>query len=134
MNCYYLKLVLQTIIFSGLGVPDSKVWERLLALAEGNEQTDLEICPTMYGERHNPGQRATVSNITPLNTTLGSVFCALCKGLVQNLHGMMPREVLDEAGVQRILGSGIAYGAAIPIFSHNPIINRGCFFSENFGI
>ncbi len=67
------------VYLTGVGVPDDKIWQRLHSLAEGSTQTDLVICPTMFGERHNPGQKASVTNITPLNCTLGSVFCALCR-------------------------------------------------------
>jgi len=71
-------------------------------------ETDLVIVPSLYGERHNPNQRACVQNITPLNVSLGCVYAALCRGLISNLHSMMSQDFLLAAGVQRIVGSGTA--------------------------
>ena len=93
---------------AGLGIPEVKIWEKLHSLGQENPETDLEIIPTVYGERHRPTQRGSVSNITPSNTTLGSVFTALCRGLITNLHSMMSQDFLLAAGVQRIVGSGTA--------------------------
>lgn len=66
------------------------------------------VSPTLLGERHNPELRAVVSNLGPGNLGLGAVFRALCKGVVSNLHHMMPREVFVKHGVQRIVGGGSA--------------------------
>ncbi len=96
------------LCFAGLGVPESKIWDRLQALGQDCPNTDLLICPTIFGERHNPGQRATVSNITAQNITLGSVFSALCVGVVTNLHSMMTQDFLLAAGIKKIIGSGTA--------------------------
>ena len=71
-------------------------------------ETDLQVCPTLYGERHDANQRATVSNITLHNTTLGSVFYALSRGIINNLHSMMSQDFLLAAGVKCIVGSGTA--------------------------
>ena len=93
---------------SGLGVPSHKIWDRIHALGVESADTDIQITPTIYGERHNPNQRGCVENITPLNVSLGSVYTALCRGLINNLHGMMSQDFLLAAGVQRIVGSGTA--------------------------
>ena len=89
-------------------MPNDKIWQKLMGLASEESDTDLVVCPTMFGERHAPSMRASVTNITLLNTTLGSVFCALCKGLITNLNNMMSQEVLRRNGVERIVGSGTA--------------------------
>ena len=81
-------------------------------------ETDLEICPTLFGERHNPKQKANVSNITALNTTLGSVYSALCKGVIENLHSMMSQDCLLAAGIRRIIGSGTAITKNILLQEH----------------
>lgn len=95
------------LLFSiGLGLPEDKIWDKLNYLSQEDCGSDLVILPTIFGERHNPSQRASVTNITALNTTLGSVYNALCKGVITNLHGMMSQDCLLAAGIKRIVGSG----------------------------
>lgn len=96
------------ICISGHGVPESTIWERVLALGKDCHSTDLVITPTLHGERHNPEQRASVHGITAANLSLGSVYRALCKGIVNNLHSMLPTDFLKSHGVQRIIGTGTA--------------------------
>ncbi|KAH7957838.1 hypothetical protein HPB52_023238 [Rhipicephalus sanguineus] len=109
------------------GIPESAIWDRLLAAgtdersaASANAQAssgdaatppppDLVVTPTVFGERHMPGARASVSGIGPQSAlSLGSVLRALCQGLARNLHTMMPGEMLERAGVRRIVGTGKA--------------------------
>jgi sedoheptulokinase len=89
-------------------VPKNQIWDKVTALGVESEATDLVISPTIYGERHMPSLRGTVSHITPLNTGLGSVYRALSNGVIQNLHGMMTQDFLLAAGVTRIIGCGTA--------------------------
>nr|CAD7585988.1 unnamed protein product [Timema genevievae] len=85
------------------------VWERVLALAEGKSaNSSLQVIPTLLGERHAPEQNATVTNIDPGNLGLGQVFRALCSGVIHNLHSMMPREILLDNNIERIVGIGSA--------------------------
>ena len=49
---------------------------------------------------------ASVTGITASGLSLGHVTRALCRGVIQNLHSMLPSERLREAGVRRILASG----------------------------
>ncbi len=70
MQCEGTKIMI-VFFHSGVGVPSDKIWQRLMSLANETNHTDLSVVPTMFGERHAPDQRASVSNITPLNTTLG---------------------------------------------------------------
>lgn len=106
-TCPYNVLMLSGFV-AGLGVPEAKIWERIQSLAVECRETDLTICPTLFGERHNPSQRASVNNITALNTTLGSVYSSLCRGVIDNLHSMMSQDCLLAAGIHRIIGSGTA--------------------------
>lgn len=95
----------------GLGVPEGKIWERITALAqdESSEDTPMDILPILFGERHLPGdQRAVVRNIDKHCLGLGKVARSLFRGVITNLRSMMPREVLIEAGITRIIGSGTA--------------------------
>lgn len=85
----------------------AKIWEKIIALSsEESAVSDMQITPTFLGERHNPNTSASVSNIHVGNLQLGQVFRALCRGLVENLHGMMPRDLLIEAEINRIVGNG----------------------------
>lgn len=106
----FVRLLQQWTHELGLGVPESKIWERILAVTTDDQATDsdLVVVPTLYGERHLPDQRASVLNIDPLCLSLGKVTRALCEGLVSNIHSMMPQKVLMEAGIERIVGSGKA--------------------------
>ncbi|GBM81323.1 Sedoheptulokinase [Araneus ventricosus] len=116
----FVKMLQQWTHELGLGVPESKIWERITALAQDDTSTDtdMEICPTLYGERHRFGeQRAVVRNIDPYSLGLGKVSRSLFRGLISNLRSMMPREVLVEAGIQRIIGSGTA-------LTKNPVLQK----------
>lgn len=96
----------------GDGVPETTIWSRLLACAAAVEQSptddQIRVDPTLFGERHRPGARASVHGIGPQGVGLGGAMHALCRGLLQNLHSMMPRDVLVKAGVTRIVGTGKA--------------------------
>lgn len=91
-------------------MPESKIWERITALAQEESSADspMEIFPVLYGERHLPEIRAVVNNIDPHCLGLGKVSRSLFRGVISNLKTMMPREVLIENGISRIIGSGTA--------------------------
>lgn len=76
------------------------------ALAQAT--TTLAISPTVLGERHMPDRLASVTGIGVSDLSLGHVTRALCRGVIQNLHSMLPSECLAEAGVKQILASGSA--------------------------
>ncbi|XP_064460232.1 sedoheptulokinase-like [Ornithodoros turicata] len=105
----FVRLLQQWTHELGLGVPESKIWERISSITDDpTTESDLLVVPTLYGERHLPDQRASVVNIDPMCLSLDKVARALCNGLVANMHSMMPQEVLIEAGIQRIVGTGKA--------------------------
>lgn len=124
----FVRMLQQWMHQLGTGIPESAIWERLLAAgtdersaASTNAQAssadaattppppDLVVTPTVFGERHMPGARGSVSGIGPQSAlSLGAVLRALCQGLARNLHTMMPREMLERAGVRRIVGTGKA--------------------------
>ncbi|KAK3924409.1 Sedoheptulokinase [Frankliniella fusca] len=108
----FIRMLQQWTLDLGFHVPQSALWEKAVALglAVGEDaQAGLAtVSPTLLGERHDPSMRAVVSNLDPGNLGLGAVFRALCKGVVSNLHHMMPREVFVRHGVQRIVGGGSA--------------------------
>ncbi|XP_066995781.2 sedoheptulokinase [Anabrus simplex] len=105
----FVKTLQQWTLELGCSVPQAKIWDRVLALAaEESSVSSLQIVPTLLGERHIPIQNASVSNIDLGNLGLGQVFRALCHGIVKNLYSMMPREMLLESSIDRILGLGSA--------------------------
>ncbi|XP_037274959.1 sedoheptulokinase isoform X1 [Rhipicephalus microplus] len=118
----FVRMLQQWMHQLGTGIPENAIWERLLAAATDERCTnaqassaavpsppDLVVTPTVFGERHMPGASASVSGIGPQSAlSLGAVLRALCQGLAKNLHTMMPREMLEHAGVRRIVGTGKA--------------------------
>ncbi|XP_024066991.1 sedoheptulokinase isoform X2 [Terrapene carolina triunguis] len=94
--------------FDGYEVLESNVYTQMINAALAQNDSRLSICPTVFGERHMPEQLASVTSITASDLSLGHVTRALCHGIIQNLHSMLPFQHLKEAGVKRILGSGSA--------------------------
>ncbi|XP_005625016.1 sedoheptulokinase isoform X2 [Canis lupus familiaris] len=93
---------------AGLEVEESTVYSRMIQAAAQQRDTCLTITPTVLGERHLPDQLASVTRISSSDLTLGHVTRALCRGIVQNLHSMLPFQQLKEWGVERVIGSGSA--------------------------
>lgn len=92
----------------GAELSSSSFYEKLIDCALNQETTDLKVSPTVLGERHAPCRLGQVTNISASNLSLGHVTRALCRGVVENLTSMMPAESLQQAGVQRVIGSGAA--------------------------
>ncbi|XP_055453272.1 sedoheptulokinase isoform X2 [Psammomys obesus] len=93
---------------AGLEVEESAVYSRMIQAAAQQKDTHLTITPTVLGERHLPDQLASVTRISSSDLSLGHVTRALCRGIVQNLHSMLPFQQLKEWGVERVMGSGSA--------------------------
>ena len=84
-------------------IPDeSSIYTKLVSLAceNVNDLRELDVCVTLWGERHEPGGAVgAVSNITPNNLDLGGVSHAMLRGVVTNLRKMMPQEVFQQLKV-----------------------------------
>ncbi|XP_068246527.1 sedoheptulokinase-like [Palaemon carinicauda] len=105
----FVRTVQQWSLELGFQVPQSKIWQRILALGEESQsESSLTINPTLFGERHAPDGTATVTNIDLGNVSLGKVTRSLCKGVIANIHSMMPSSMLSENGVTSIIGGGSA--------------------------
>ena len=102
-----------------------EIWEKLEKLSQQNAASDLVAKPTLFGERHAPDVRGSLTNVTSSNTSLASVWSALCTGIISNLQAMMSREQVRAAGVRRVVASG-------RIVSSNAIV-RGAIERE-FGL
>eukprot|EP00062_Callorhinchus_milii_P011678 gi/632957876/ref/XP_007894724.1/ PREDICTED: sedoheptulokinase [Callorhinchus milii] len=105
----FVRTVTQWMQELGVDAPaEPIIYSHLIDAARDLPHTDLTIQPTLLGERHLPGQLASVLNISPTNLSLAHLTRALCRGVVENIHSMLPCRQLVEAGVRRILGSGSA--------------------------
>lgn len=103
----FVKMLQQWMLELGFPIPQSKVWEKLIALGlDAPEGTNMKISPLLLGERHAPTTKASVENIDLSNIQLGHVFRSLCDSLIDNIHNMMPKEILLNANIKRIVGNG----------------------------
>ncbi|KAG6451399.1 hypothetical protein O3G_MSEX007114 [Manduca sexta] len=103
----FVKMLQQWMLEFGFPIPQSKVWEKLIALGlDAKTSSAMSITPHLLGERHVPTAKASVENIDLSNIQLGSVFKSLCDSLIQNLHTMMPKDILRSADIKRIVGNG----------------------------
>lgn len=114
----FVRTIQQWTLDLGFQCPQSKIWERILALGAAEQsESSLKVLPTIFGERHDPSQNASVTNIDLGNVSLGKVTKALCKGIISNLHSMMPPSLLKDNGITRIVGGGSA-------LTRNPILQK----------
>ncbi|XP_026756215.2 sedoheptulokinase-like [Galleria mellonella] len=102
----FVKMLQQWMLEFGFPIPQSKVWEKLIALGLEAPESAMQINPQLLGERYAPLAKACVENIDLSNINLGQVFKSLCNSLVANLHFMMPKEILQKANIKRIVGNG----------------------------
>ncbi|EHB05798.1 Sedoheptulokinase [Heterocephalus glaber] len=96
------------LFLAGLEVEETTVYSRMIHAAVQQRDTCLTITPTVLGERHLPDQLASVTRISSSDLSLGHVTRALCRGIVQNLHSMLPFQQLKEWGVEHVMGCGSA--------------------------
>ncbi|CAK1587129.1 unnamed protein product [Parnassius mnemosyne] len=114
----FVKMLQQWMLEFGFPIPQSKVWEKLITLGlEAPVSSTMKICPHLLGERHAPASKAAVDNIDLSNIQLGHVFKSLCDSLIDNLHIMMPKQILQNANIKRIVGNGSG-------LSRNPVLQR----------
>ncbi|XP_014397422.1 PREDICTED: sedoheptulokinase [Myotis brandtii] len=104
----FVQMLVQWMADLGVEVEESTVYSRMIQAAAEQRDTCLTITPTVLGERHLPDQLASVTGISSAALSLGHVTRALCRGIVQNLHSMLPSQQLREWGVERVVSSGSA--------------------------
>jgi hypothetical protein len=68
--------------------------------------TDLTVSPLLCGERHCPEAKASITNISSTNFSLGHFLRAVCKGLVENLAKFISPEELLRENVDTIVATG----------------------------
>ena len=69
--------------------------KRVIEAGLSKLDTQLEIVPTVWGERHAPNGKGSVSAIQPGNLGVGDITSAMIRGVVQNLKAMMPQHILE---------------------------------------
>ncbi|XP_062969120.1 sedoheptulokinase [Cynocephalus volans] len=104
----FVHMLVRWMADLGLEVEESTVYSHMIQAAVQQRDTCLTITPTVLGERHLPDQLASVTRISPSDLSLGHVTRALCRGIIENLHSMLPFQQLKEWGVERVMGSGSA--------------------------
>ncbi|KAM5272657.1 sedoheptulokinase [Ctenodactylus gundi] len=104
----FVRMLVQWTAELGLEIEETTVYSRMIQAAVKQRDTCLTITPTVLGERHLPDQLASVTRISSSDLSLGHVTRALCRGIVQNLHSMLPFQQLQEWGVTQVMGSGSA--------------------------
>ncbi|XP_067648673.1 sedoheptulokinase-like isoform X2 [Haliotis asinina] len=115
VQCAFLS-ILQEPDDAGFALSEADLWVKLNDMALKSESCSLSITPTLYGERHLPSLKASITGITSSNTSLGEVYRGLCDSIIDNLHTLMSTQFLTELGrVKRILASG-------SVITNNPIV------------
>ncbi|XP_063536912.1 sedoheptulokinase-like [Cydia strobilella] len=104
----FVKMLQQWMLEFGFPIPQSKLWEKLITISSAAPPptSEMKIIPHLLGERHAPTAKVSVADIDLSNIHLASVFRSLCDSLIQNLHSMMPKEILRNANIKRIVGNG----------------------------
>ena len=108
-NCLaaFVKMIQNWAVDLGLSINREKIWEKTIALGQNVDSENLMvISPVLFGERHDPDLQGAISKIGPDTCSLGQVTKAMCRGIAENLAKMMSPELLQKAGIQRIVGSG----------------------------
>ncbi|XP_063811895.1 sedoheptulokinase isoform X2 [Pseudophryne corroboree] len=104
----FVAMLAQWMAVLGLETSDSNIYTRVINAALLVNETHFTIRPTLFGERHAPESFASVSNVTSTELSLGHVTRAMCRGIIENLHSMLPAHRLKESGIKRIIGTGSA--------------------------
>uniref|UniRef100_A0A8C5S7T2 Sedoheptulokinase n=2 Tax=Laticauda laticaudata TaxID=8630 RepID=A0A8C5S7T2_LATLA len=102
----FVKMVVGWMAELGIEVSESALYQPMINAGLTHADSRLHICPTVFGERHTPSRLASVTAITASEISLGHVIRALCRGVVRNLHTMLPSEGLKDAGAKQIVASG----------------------------
>ena len=95
----FLRGALSSLGVSEEQVADSRIYSVIVSSAQEKMDSTLQICPVLLGERHCPSDRASITNLSSDNFTLGDVASALMKGVAENVFSMMPAEVLEAGKV-----------------------------------
>ncbi len=102
-------------VFGAAAPKEGALLDRLdaLALAAPADAGGIRFIPDFAGSRVRPGSFASIEGITPANFTLANVARALFNGIVANLFGPMPREIVRSKRRVACSGNAIAKCATL---------------------
>lgn len=104
----FVKMLHQWIKYLGAEISEKDIWKKLTT-NNTDITSDIVIDPTIFGERYQPGKRASVLNLDSCSHQLNEIYFSICKGLVSNLQSFISSQVLQQNGIQRIIGNGNAF-------------------------
>lgn len=90
---------------------EQQIWDRLLNSQDATVRklaTDLDVKSTLFGERHDTGLKAEVSNLDVTHFQLEIIFGATIRGLFRNLFQMMPIPLLLANNKTTLVATGKA--------------------------
>ncbi|XP_074597243.1 sedoheptulokinase-like [Brevipalpus obovatus] len=102
---------IQTIIehFTAIKIDSNKIWSKLLNHlddSDGDSELNAQFVATLFGERHCPNSRASLSNISA-DLSVQKLFKLICQGLIDNIFTMLSIEELKSTfKVSEIRGTG----------------------------
>ena len=99
---------------------ESQLYEKLISLAREKMDTTLKVGVNFWGERLAPTLTGVVANVNVGNLSLGDIASATMKGIVENLHAMMPEEIFQslEVIILSLLSCICIHLTGIPKFWH----------------
>lgn len=105
----------------GRSPSEVEIWTRLLNPRENNETMGLDcvfrVRPLLFGERHEPHAKGTITDISPKTISLDGMFQAVCAGLIQNLIEMLPLTTLRNHNIDKVRCAG-------KVFSQNGVMTN----------
>lgn len=95
------------VTFSGVHIPENRIWDYVFEKAAIESSTNgLSVTPTLYGERHAPTLKASITGIESTNLSMGTIFYAVCIGVIKNLMQLMPLQQLAKAEIDSVMACG----------------------------
>ena len=109
MFAFMVKVLKNWLHDLGLEPPSDKyIYDRLSACGIRDRAVPkLTINPVIWGERHDPDQKASVVDILPDSLSLGNIYNSICSGLLLNIKSMMDG-IFERYGVKKLVGTGKA--------------------------
>ncbi|KAJ0399989.1 hypothetical protein P43SY_006242 [Pythium insidiosum] len=91
-----------------VAVDRSTLYHRLVTLGQERLDTELSLRPTLQGERGAPSKAGSIDGLRLHNGSLGDISAALCRGIIDNLVDMVPRELQPRLQRGCMIGTGNA--------------------------
>ncbi|RLN97314.1 hypothetical protein BBJ28_00023752 [Nothophytophthora sp. Chile5] len=105
---------------------EAAVYARLIALGLQQQDTELTFVPTLNGERANPSATGSILNLRMDNWSMGDISAALCRGLVENLFAMIPKELQSLVPAQTYVCISLSQMHGASINAHCRLVFLSC--------